>query len=156
MHPQFTADFVERFWRYVDRGGGPEACWPWLRSHNRFGQGQVVFRYKHLITSRVAWEISNGTIPDGMCVCHRCDNALCCNPAHLFIGSMADNTADMVAKGRSANGSRHPGAKLIEGDVQEIREWCARGASTGSLGAVYNVSKSHIGAICRREKWKHL
>lgn len=110
------------FWAMVDRSGGPDACWPWTGSTFHSGYGQS-HRLGEVLAHRVAWTATNGSIPkEGKnCVCHHCDNKVCCNPAHLFLGSHKDNVADRDAKGRhyapgptnpargDANGSRlHP------------------------------------------------
>jgi hypothetical protein len=90
----------ERFWDSVERRG-PDECWPWQRkTHLKYGY--FAANGRHYIASRVAWAIANGSSPDGL-VCHRCDNPTCCNPAHLFLGTVADNIRDMAAKGRGHN-----------------------------------------------------
>jgi hypothetical protein len=87
------------FWRKVKIGSDDE-CWPWTQSKTWFGHGRVWFRDKAWVAHRVAWVRSVGEIPDGLLVLHSCDNPPCCNPAHLFLGTNADNTHDMQAKGR--------------------------------------------------------
>lgn len=88
------------FWARVARRG-PDECWEWRGSRNAKGYGQVTNQGADRIAHRVAYEIAKGAIPSGMMVCHTCDNPPCCNPAHLFVGSNADNIRDKVAKGRS-------------------------------------------------------
>jgi len=93
-----------RFWGKIDRSGGPDVCWNWVaKSRSKSGRGYGVFRNsdgRNEQAHRVAWKLTNGPIPDGLLGCHKCDNVLCCNPAHLFLGTPKQNTDDMLAKGR--------------------------------------------------------
>src|SRR6185312_6417197 len=103
----------------------------------------------------------NGAIPDGLLVCHRCDNPPCCNPAHWFLGTNADNAADKAAKGRVVcnprRGVDNPGAKLTEDQVIEIRWRHAAGeASQARLGREFGMAQTTIGDIVRGEKYANV
>jgi hypothetical protein len=160
MLHQFTPEQTEKFWSHVDHSGGPDSCWPWLMSVNPKGYGQFWFRQDGVMrlfrTHRVASELMDGPIPEGMCVCHHCDNPPCCNPTHLFRASPAGNTADMVAKGRATVGERGSSAKLTADQVREIRKRYANGTRVHVLAKEYGVKQPTVSNIIARTTWKHL
>ena len=135
---------AERLWRRVDKSGGPDACWPYMGSRNSSGYGGL--GGKDGSTHRAAHESENGPIPDGMSVCHRCDNPPCCNPAHLFLGTVLDNSRDMVSKGRSPDtrNERSGKAKLTNAQIEEIRERWGSGETLKSLAREFRVSSSYL------------
>jgi hypothetical protein len=104
MSPTYST--VERMDAYSDRSGGWTACWPWTGHRTVDGYGRAKHEGRDHNAQRVAWMLTVGSIPDGMVVCHRCDNPPCVNPDHLFLGSQADNIADMDAKGRRRRAPR--------------------------------------------------
>lgn len=85
-----------------------EGCWEWKRATNSMGYGVLTVNYRTAYAHRLAWEMENGPIPDGALVLHRCDNPRCVRPDHLFLGTHADNMADMTAKGRHRYGENRP------------------------------------------------
>ena len=108
------------------------------------------------LAHRVAWEFTYGDIPPNRYVCHRCDVPTCVNPSHLFIGTHADNTADMVTKNRQAKGVRQGHSKLTEGKVREIRACWLVMASQPELARQFGVRQSTISGIVLRKSWKHV
>lgn len=95
---------VERFWRRVDKSSGETGCWIWLGSKHKSGHGQIAGGDGKLVyTHRFAWELANGPIERGLCVCHKCDVPACVNPAHMFLGTRSENLRDMWAKARGVH-----------------------------------------------------
>ena len=92
-------DLAERLWSDVEKTDG--GCWEWMGSRLPKGYGNLTFQRRHLYAHRAAWEVTYGPIPEGMWVCHKCDNPPCTNPDHLFLGTVLENTRDMIAKGRA-------------------------------------------------------
>ena len=144
-----------RFWSKVDRRG-PDECWPWIGSTNQQGYGQIRDGTARL-ASRVAWEMHTGaSVPEDLFVLHRCDNPPCVNPAHLFLGTLADNNRDMREKGRGCRGEKAPTAKLTEADVRNIRAQVSRGEDQGRLASAFSVSQSTISLIAAGKRWRHI
>lgn len=129
-------------------------CWEWQRSRV-YGYGQVrtdqTWRYRR--AHRVAFEQWIGPIAGDLCVCHRCDNKPCINPAHLFLGTTQENTADKVAKGRQQHSEDHPKAKLSRDAVAEIL--AAPPRSGRRLAQKYGVTPAAICSVRKRKNWKH-
>jgi hypothetical protein len=151
----------EHFWSRV-RTGQPDECWEWQGSRGSHGHGVLGYHGKrHIIASRLAYELTFGTIPSGLFICHRCDNPPCCNPAHLYAGTQAENMADRVRRGRWKGGSpvgeRCGASVLTEADVLKIKE---RHRFTRSgirqTGRDYGVSHSSIIALLDGRTWSHV
>ena len=126
-------------------------CWVWKGGVSNAGYGLCgsVDR-KTESAHRVSFKAFVGEIPKGKVIAHICDNKLCVNPAHLFLATHAENSADMVAKNRSARGERCGKSKLTEEQVKFIRE---SNLSHRKLGAMFNVSHANIGYVKRGATW---
>lgn len=131
-------------------------CWEWTAAKYSTGYGSIRIDGKQRGAHRASYELFCGPIPDGLHVCHNCDNKACVNPEHLFLGTNADNMADKVAKGRQQKlrGTESGRAKLAEADVIAIR--AAKGVTQRTLAAQYLVSQRLICAIRSGKLWKHI
>lgn len=125
----FSDTIEKRFWKNVfivpyDRG-----CWLWIGCQNSRGYGRIgrgTRENSTMLATRLSWILHRGPIPEGLDVCHHCDCPACVRIEHLFLGSAADNAADMIRKGRGSTpplmrGSNHPNSRLTKEQVQEIR-----------------------------------
>jgi hypothetical protein len=145
------------FWEKVDKSGGPDACWNWSGAVTaKWGYGCFHMGGNRVLGAhKIAYEYVNGAVPDGLCVLHKCDNRLCCNPAHHFLGTKLDNARDAVAKDRHARGERIRRNKLTDAQAVEIME--LKGSISGcQLAPRYGVGPGTIHAIWRGATWKHL
>lgn len=117
-----------------------EPCWVWLGAGKGNGYGHTSRGPAH----RRAYELLIGPIPDGMDVCHKCDNRACVNPHHLFLGTRAENMADMRSKGRGAGGSRK---HITEAQVQEVRRRLACGVSQAEIARCMDLHRGTVSNI---------
>lgn len=163
-----TEEQIARFWGYVNKDG-PDGCWLWTRGKTRAGYG--VFHPRHnvnVLTHRLAWMLTNGDIPAGMCICHDCpagDDPACCNPAHVFLGTHKDNMRDGYAKGRFkardadpvCKGSRHGVSKLNEELVRQIRASYDAGLMNQyELAREHGVTQATVWGVVNRKTWRHV
>ena len=109
-----------------------------------------------MLAHRLSWEMAYGSIPEGMCVCHRCDVRNCVNPEHLFLGTRADNNRDMVAKGRHTRGEGRSSAKLKEFHIPFIRSAKSNGMETNELAWCFGVSRTAIDNVVNGKTWRHV
>jgi len=149
--------------------GLPDECWEWQSARSN-GYGLLGNWPKSgIYAHRLAYELEHGPIPAGLFVCHDCDNPPCVNPAHLFLGTQADNLADMATKGRSAigdrngsrthpervpRGERHPQAKLTSQEAGEIRSLALAGWLQQDIADAYGVTFSLVSQIKRGVIWR--
>lgn len=135
-------------------------CWLGDWRPNRWGYGNTnkrvsghTLRHSH----RVSYYLFNGAFDYSLCVCHKCDNPACVNPDHLFLGTDADNTRDMVGKGRTSKGEHRPTAKLTEDQVREIRRRYTVGDCTHrQLSREFGIDHGHIRRIVIGDSWRHV
>ncbi len=144
-----------RFWYGVERGNSSE-CWWWRKSASTNGYGKFCHNGKIAGAHRWAWEFTNGPIPDGLFVCHSCDNPACVNPSHLWLGTNAENSADRKAKGPHPRQHVNARTRLDEWDVHAIRFAYKRGVPASALARTFGVSGRAIYSVVYRESWKHL
>lgn len=127
-------------------------CWIYTGAVGGDGYGVIgVGRERQLRAHRASYREFVGPIPAGMLVCHRCDTPLCINPKHLFLGTPADNTRDMVKKGRrhKTEGAMHPMAKLSDADVAEIKRLRANCGKLNAIASQFGISFQHVSALAR-------
>mgnify|MGYP001568119767 CR=1 FL=1 len=157
MAPMFTIDEwrVEKFWNKVDRSGEVDSCWVWMGARRSNGYGNFnAGNGKTASAHKLSFFLTTGDYPTDKNVLHRCDNRLCVNPAHLFLGTFADNSADMVAKKRSTYGERNPMSKLTERDVMAIRKEYSEGQVTHQyLADQYVVCRATIQLVTKGKIW---
>lgn len=134
-------------------------CIEWTKAKTPHGYGRIGRGARGqgwAFTHRAAWELARGEIPSGMFVCHRCDNPPCCNVNHLFLGTHADNMADMWSKNRQGGqipaGEAHPDARLSDEDVREIRRLAPLVGNHAEIGRRFGISKQHARAIALGQK----
>lgn len=147
---------ADRFMEKVDFYATPDDCWIWTASLRGNGYGQFYYRGKCIPAHRAAYRMFVGPIPDDLFVCHTCDIRMCVNPDHLWVGTLQDNAADMVAKGRQVKGRRVNSAALKPPDIVRIRHELADVLSHGEIALIYGVDRSTISSVIRCDTWKHL
>lgn len=135
----------------------PDGCWYWLGYTNNRGYGLISANGKPNLTHRVNYELLKGKIPTGMLACHHCDNPMCINPDHIFIGTTHDNMQDKVRKGRSSNnlGYNNPNAIVTANQVLEIRSLKAT-KTYKEIAKIYGISHHYAWNLVNRKSWKHI
>ena len=149
---------LQRFWQKVDVRG-PNECWLWTASMKTTGYGRFkLASYEQVTASRVALISSAMSEPEGMCVLHRCDNPPCCNPAHLFFGTNADNVRDKVEKGRARTGDQtgtnNGNARIDEHQLELIVARLKAGWSNTRIAADLPITHSMVSTIRRGKMWR--
>lgn len=137
-------------------------CWLWTGPVDKWGYGKITIRMKYLnqnhkscFTHRVSWELHFGPIPEGLHVLHTCDVPCCVNPAHLYVGTHADNMHDKAVRQRIV-GEKNPLAKLTNEDVRKMRELFAQGMRGVDIARQFGRSKELVHQVTHRQIWKHI
>lgn len=161
-----------RFWEKVDKSKGENSCWEWTRYKDKDGYGQLRFKGRMYLAHRFSYMTYVGAIPEGMLICHKCDNPSCVNPDHLFIGTHLDNKRDCIKKGRLnprkggdhhcrlhpeliIRGGEHYKAKLSNSQALEIRNLHSReGIKLKDAIRKYKISRSSFYRIINNKSYR--
>jgi len=146
----YHADSMKRF---LKRHQGIDGCWVWPLWKDKDGYGRTQVNGKTAIAHRVAYSLTNGHIPDGLCVLHHCDNRSCCNPEHLFLGTPKDNYDDAYRKGRVSVGERNGISKLTKEKVLSIRKDIRKQVV---IAEEYGILQTTVSEIKNKHLWRHL
>lgn len=163
---QIRNNLLLRFWSRVNKDGPVHPilktkCWLWTGGHQPFGHGSFSDKGINIAAHRFSFILFFGEIPKTKnpldnCICHKCDNPPCVNPEHLFLGSNAENLADMRNKGRRAKGEQINASVFADDDVRLIRKRVSAGEGFRALGREFGVSHGAISNIYYRKTWKHV
>lgn len=135
------------FWSMPEPMSG---CTLWIGSVNGGGYGHIYYGGKNRLAHRISWELNNGPVPGGLWVLHKCDNRVCINHQHLYVGTRNDNSNDAVLRDRYylKKGSRHPFAKLTDRDIENIKStWFNTYTSASNIARKYSISKHSVYAV---------
>ena len=135
-----------------------DGCWEWTGIKNNHGYGRLTYTPNRYLTHRLYWQLFIGEIPQGLVVCHHCDNPPCMNPDHLFLGTLSDNQQDASRKGRNHSGrwdgEDHPMAKITNATAHEIKDALAAGERVYRIAKRFGVHPSTVGNIKSGLQWR--
>ncbi len=157
MHRDYINDeaFLLRFWAKINK---TQNCWLWTSATYPSGYGHITYQKRCLRATRVMYELAYKIYPGKLFVCHHCDNPICVNPEHLFLGTPKDNVADMFKKGRQhkRHGEHSPGSKLTDKKVLEVIKLTKKGMTQLEIANQFNIRQSNISAILNGNRWTHI
>lgn len=135
-----------------------DGCWYWTASGYTNGYGQMNIDGKNWSAHRLSFTLHHGKIPSRKLVCHSCDNRLCVNPDHLFLGTHKDNTHDMIVKGRKPRfvGEAASSSKLKDVDIPIIRSLRQSGMTLAAIAERFDVRWQSIQCVVIGKSWKHI
>ena len=143
------------FWEKIKKGS-PEECWPWLGYKKKSGHGLTTHNAQIMHASRKAWILTHGSISPEACVNHRCDNPACCNPAHMYLGTRADNMYDYFGKiPAHLRGAGSRKCSLSDAELDQLWEMRRGGATMRECGERFGVHHTTVAryiTVVRREK----
>ena len=153
----YDQSILERFWSKVKKTDG---CWEWTGAKFRDGYGNFWTGDNMISAHRFSYQLVKGSIPDGMFICHHCDNPGCVRVDHLFMGTPSDNIQDALIKGRLVfpdnHGEKSGHSKLMENDVYEIRRLHSLGIKQNLLAKLWRIGKPQVNRIVNRKHWRHI
>lgn len=132
----------------------PVCCWEWQGGYSVGGYGVMLERKTVVLSHRYIFQLTYGPFAPGLSICHRCDNPPCCNPAHLFCGTHAENMQDARQKGRAPEGERHASSKLTQAQVAAIRAAVTNGRTQRQLATQFGVEPTTIWHVVHGDSWK--
>jgi hypothetical protein len=153
----------ERFWRHVEKGSSPAGCWLWRGNISGSGRASFFLNKRCVAASRFSWELRNGPIAEGLLACHKCDNPICVNPSHLFLGTTLDNAVDKLQKNRARGRLSHPStlihaprqpAKLVR-LTPSRRFWSKVEKTSGCWNWTRQCNAAGYGIFSRKEALRH-
>lgn len=143
---------IAGFWAKVARGA-PEECWPWKGYTGLSGHGRTTLMGVSTLASKKAWVLTHGPILSGLCVNHKCDNALCCNPAHLYLGTRADNMIDRWGKASGeTRGERRRSHVLTQDQVTKLYQMRRNGVTLKACADHFDCCKATVYRIVRKQR----
>lgn len=156
--PKFTdKERIEKFWQRVDISDF-FGCWEWTAGKTDNGYGRISNGEREVRSHRFAFELAYRPIPEGLLCLHKCDNKLCCNPNHLYLGTHKDNNRDRSVRNRDSwpRGMNASAAKLTNEDVWKIRVLLAEGLTERKIASKFGVEKTAVHKIKHGKSWGHI